>query len=91
MIYFNSPKNVKKNQLKKCIFKELDEFKQDVSEALGNDVKVIGNYDGISFEYNDECLYTEEVLCGMSKYYDVNVISIHTDHCELIGIWIVYE
>lgn len=84
-------KNIKNFQLKQCIFKQFDEFEQDVLEALGNDVKVVCDYDGLSFESNEACLYVEEILGGMSNYYDVNVMSIHTDHCELIGVWIVYE
>ena len=84
-------KNVRENQLKKCIFKEYDEFKRDVWEILGDDVEISCDYDGIYFECDDEALYTEEVLTGMSKYYDVEVTSIHIDDCEVIGVWICYR
>lgn len=84
-------KNVKEYQLKKCIFKEYDEFKRDVAEILGDDVKISCDYEGIYFECNEEPLYTEEVLAGMSKYYDVEVTSIHIDDCEVIGVWICYR
>lgn len=84
-------KNIRENQLKKCIFKEYEDFKKDVVEALGNDVKVDCDYDGIYFECDEEPLYTEEVLEGMSKYYNAKVTSIHIDDCEYVGVWIVYK
>lgn len=84
-------KNVREYQLKKCIFKEYDEFKRDVAEILGNDVEISCDYDGIYFEANEDALCTEEVLAGMSKYYDVEVTSIHIDDCEVIGVWICYR
>ena len=84
-------KNVKEYQLKTCIFKEYDEFKRDVAEMLGDDVKVGCDYDGIYFECNDELLYTEEILGGMSKYYGVKVTSIHIDDSEYFGVWICYR
>ena len=66
-------KNVKENQLKKCIFKDLIEFKKDMLEAFGNDIEVGCDYDGIWIECNGEGLYTEEILAGISNYYDVQV------------------
>ena len=84
-------KNVRKEQLKKCVFKELEEFKCDVLVALGNDVEVTCDYDGIYFERNNDALCTEEILVGISKYYDVDVTSIHVDDCDITGVWIVYK
>ena len=84
-------KNVKENQLKKCICKEYEEFRQDILIALGNDVEIFRDCDGIYFECNGFPLYTEEVLAGMSKYYDVDVTSIHIDDCDLAGVWIVHK
>lgn len=77
--------NVRESQLKKCIFKEYDEFKRDVSAALGSNVTVECDYEGISFNYEGN------VLEGMSKYYGVEVTSIHIDDCDIIGVWIVYR
>lgn len=87
-------KNVKENQLKKCICKKkYEEFKHDVLSALGSEVEVFCDCDGIYFEckWNGDALCTEEVLAGMSKYYDVEVTSIHIDDCELLGVWICYK
>lgn len=87
-------KNVKDNQLKKCICKEYEEFKHDVLAALGNDVEVFCDCDGIYFEckWNGDAICTEEILAGMSKYYDIEEItSIHIDDCELLGVWICYK
>ena len=84
-------RNVRENQLKKCIFKLYSEFEKDVIDALGDDVEVSCDYDNIYFECNEEPLCTEEVLGGMSKYYDVEVTSIHIDEYEPVGVWIVYK
>lgn len=84
-------KNVEENQLKKCIFKDLIEFKKDMLKAFGNDVEIGCDYDGIWIECNGEGLYTEEILAGISNYYDVQVTSIHVDECFYTGIWIVYK
>ena len=78
-------KNVKENQLKKCIFKGYDEFKKDVAVALGENVTVECDYEGISFDYDGN------VLDCISKYYGVEVTSIHIDDCDYIGVWIVYK
>lgn len=85
-------KNVNDMQIKKCIFKELDEFKQDVAAFFGNDTTVECYDDGIVIEANEDALYTEEILAGLAKYYDVKeVTSIHIDDCEVVGLWIVYK
>ena len=39
-------KNVKENQLRKCILKGYDEFKRDIAEALGHDVEITCDYGG---------------------------------------------
>lgn len=85
-------KHVKYNQIKKCIFKELDEFRQDVSTFFGSDTTVEYDGDGIIIEANEEALYTEEIFSGLSIFYGVKEItSIHTDNCEVVGVWIVYK
>lgn len=78
-------KNVRETQLKKCIFKEYDEFKRDIVMALGKDTTVECDYEGISIDCD------ENVLDVLSKYYDVEVTSIHIDDCDIIGVWIVYR
>ena len=82
-------KNINENQLKKCIFKELDEFIRDVNKALGKEVKVICDYDGIYFDTNEDGII--DILDAMSKYYDTEVTSIHIDDCDFIGVWIAYK
>lgn len=59
-------------------------------QALGNDVKIDCDYEGIYFECGEDSLYTEEVFAGMSKYYGVKITSIHIDDCEDVGVWICY-
>lgn len=83
-------KNVRKNQLKKCIFVELEEFEEVVKEAVGNDVEVECD-EGLYFETDEDIVSTEKVLEGLSEYYDVEVTSVHADDCDVIGIWVCYK
>lgn len=81
----------KERTIKKYIVKNFIDFKNDVRTALGNDVEIICDFYGIYFECNEECLYSEEILNGMSKYYNVEVTSIHIDNTENIGVYIEYK
>lgn len=54
-------------------------------------MEIICDFYGIYFECNEECLYSEEILNGMSKYYNVEVTSIHIDNTENIGVYIEYK
>ena len=85
-------KNVRKNQLKKCIFLTIDEFEEVVREFFGDDTRVEAGWDGIILEANEDPLCTEEVLAGLAKHFGVSeVTSYHIDDCEVVGVWIVYK
>ena len=86
-------KNVRENQLKKCIFMEAEEFKKVFVDVFGeydedtNEIDVEFDLDGIYFcAISNEDVYTE-----LSKYFDVNITSIHIDDCECVGVWICYR
>lgn len=86
-------KNVNKENLKKCIFLEWNEYK-----------KIIGNlFEGVSVEFctdgiyysgdneDEDAPYDEEVNAALAEYFDVvAVTSVHADDCDIIGIWISY-
>ena len=56
--------------------------------ATDTNIEVYVSLDGISYYYeNDEEIDINEAL---SRYYGVQVTSIHADDCEYAGIWIVY-
>ena len=86
-------KNVKENQLKKCIFMITEDFKEVFVNVFGeydedtNEVDVEFDYDGIYF-----CgISNEDVYTKLSEYFDINITSIHIDDCDTIGVWIVYK
>ena len=86
-------KNVRENQLKKCIFMEADEFKKVFANVFGeydedtNEIEVEFGYDGIYF-----CaISNEDVYKELSKYFDVEITSIHIDDFDVMGVWIVYK
>lgn len=83
-------KNVDNNQLKKCIFAELPSFEEDVKKALGEDIEVLCNYEGISFKQGEEYLEINDVMLKLSQFYDVDVLSIHIDDYDEAGVWIEY-
>ena len=89
-------KNVRENQLKKCIFMELDEFKNLVNRVTDGLKQVEYELDGIYYEDTEKAeetdiywnKYMNETL---SEYFDVEVTSVHTDDCDVIGVWICYR
>lgn len=89
-------KNTDKYSLKKCIFMTLDSFKELVLELTNGLKKVQYELDGIYFEDTDEAeesetYWNEYMTDTLSKYFDVQVTSIHTDDCEVLGVWICYK
>lgn len=88
-------KNVRENQLKKCIFMELDEFTRLV-ENLTDGLQTVEYEDGvylISTDKADETdtYWNEAMTKTLSNYFDVEVTSFHSDSCEYVGVWICYK
>ena len=86
-------KNIKPNQLKKCIFLTQTEMEQILTETLQKTVTVNVSLYGLEpcTEDNDEDI-DDCYLCNvLSGYFDVNVTSIHIDDCEYVGVWVVYK
>ena len=81
-------KNVRENQLKKCIFFLYDEF-EEVIKDFGISAEI--DYDGIIFTKGTEDINNEAVYAILSKHFDVDVTSIHCDDCDYIGVWVVYK
>ena len=88
--------NVRENQLKKCIFMELDEYK-DLVNKVTDGLKEVDCEFGLfymSTEKADETntYWNEDIEVTLSKYFDVTVTSIHADDCEeYVGVWICYR
>ena len=74
-------KNVSADRLKKCIFADLPIFEQDVKKAIA---------EGISFKQGNSYLNINWVQEKLSKYYGVDVTSIHIDDYDEVGVWVVY-
>ena len=85
-------KNVGSYQLKKCIFKPLDEFGYDLRQ-LPIELRVEVSYDGLDFSPLDEDDEDREIIVEklLSDYYEVTVTSVHADDWEDVGIWICYR
>lgn len=83
-------KNVSADRLKKCIFADLPIFEQDVKKAIADDVKIFCDYEGISFKQGNSYLDINWVQEKLSKYYGVDVTSIHIDDYDEVGVWVVY-
>ena len=89
-------RNVKENQVKKCIFMGFDEFKSIV-ESLTDGLET-AKYDEFGIYYGDtekatesDTYWNEETEDTLSKYFDVTVASCHPDYSddgECIGVWI---
>lgn len=87
-------KHVKDYDLKKCIFKDLERFEEDVKEAIGKNatVEYVDSISGIEIHQNGRSLSTNEVTEALKRYYNVHqVTSYHADDCDVIGVWISYK
>ena len=52
--------------------------------------------DGIYLTHTDKAeetdtYWNEDMLETLSKYFDVDVTSFHSDNCEYVGVWICYK
>lgn len=88
-------KNIRENQLKKCIFMELEDFTSLV-EKLTDRLQTVEYEDGIYLTHTDKAeetdtYWNEDILETFSKYFDVDVTSFHSDNCEYVGVWICYK
>ena len=89
--------NVKPNELKKCIIKEFDEFKEIIEEITNGEFTCMYELDGISIVLTGKVkevereMNTEDILEKLSKYFDTKVTSFHVDDCEYHGVWICYD
>ena len=76
------------NRLKKCIFLTVEEFKKILeSFKIESDVDL----EGISYSKNNDGIEDDKVYAELSKYFGVEVSSVHCDDCDYMGVWIVYK
>lgn len=85
------PKNTRLNQLKNCIFLELGEFENIVYAAIEG-VTVEYTLEGLDIYTDEDCVSFEEIKNLLTKHFEVEVTSFHSDHCEdNPGVWICYK
>lgn len=88
-------KNVRESQLKKCIFMELDVFTkliEDITDGLLTVEYEDGIYTTSTQKAEDtDTWWNENILETLSKHFDVEVTSLHSDNCEYVGVWICYK
>lgn len=89
-------KNVRLEELKKCIFMLYDDFDaliRDLTDGKAEVKHEDGVYITAGFQANDPDYEpsNEEILNLLSDYFGVNVTSFHSDDCELCGVWICYK
>lgn len=87
-------KNVNENEIKKCIFKLIDNFERNVRNAFNGKVDVVINLEEIYFKKlsTNELINERVIYRILSRYYDVSKItSIHIDDCDYTGVWICYK
>lgn len=85
-------KNIKEEQLRKAIYMTCNEFENLLDDKY--DIQLIVSFtNGLSGYNTSETVdYDAEALCKiLSKYFDVNVTSIHIDGQDNIGVWIIYK
>ena len=92
-------KNVRPNQLKKCIYLYFEDFKEILHEIFGNSISVDycesscdGGYISVYYDNEDTSEVSfDDLSAALANYFDVaRIESIHVDYAEYIGVWIVY-
>ncbi len=75
---------------KNCFFIPLDDFRNVMNELFADiaafDVD-FDAFDGIGFDG----VTTDEIHKRLGDRLDVEIISIHTDHADYTGVWVVYK
>jgi hypothetical protein len=84
-------RNIREDQIRTAIIMSSEEYEQTVSEALGKEIAVHFEMDGLWYETKTEDeVEDEDIKKGLSEYFDVQVTSIHIDDCEESGVWICF-
>lgn len=89
-------RNAREGEIKKCIFKDYNDFKDIIDEITDGLLICDYNLDGLYIteshkaEENDD-YWDGEILDALSKYFDVKVTSFHADDSEHLGVWICIE
>lgn len=87
--------NVTPYNLKTCILLTTDEYSNIIHELLNHEYDVEFSYDGISYmpydENNEKEVDTDALYSQLAEYFSVTkVTSIHTDDCDICGVWLCY-
>jgi hypothetical protein len=85
-------KNVRPNQLKKCIFLDDEEFTAIVQAVFDNEnIKVDYTLEGFDIYADEDWVEVGDLYEKLGEYFDVNVTSVHIDTCDYVGVWVVYK
>lgn len=84
-------KNVRENQLKKCIFLTEEQMNDILTEIYKVPVKVKFSVDGLWYDSKED-IDDETLMKDLRDYFEVkDVTSIHIDDCDIVGIWVCYK
>ena len=89
-------KNVKENQIRKCICKEIQEFRSDIEKSGFNDFDFCFSDDGLKFHViskdNVYILADNKLIYeSLSEFYEVTVKEICSIDSENFEVIIFYE
>ena len=88
-------KNVKGDQLKKCIVMSAGEYKTIIKRLFGEDIHILFKYERTGIKVLKYRPYTsisfEDVSRRLSEYFGVDVTSVHIDAKCDGDIWICYK
>lgn len=89
-------RNIKNEILKKCIFISFEDFKSLVEKVTDGLLTAGYDLEGIWYEATNKAeaegvYWQEDIEETLSKYYDIEITSIHADDCDDIKVWICYQ
>ena len=68
-------KNVRANQLKKCVVVSVSEMESVLKEIYGEPVTVHVSLDGVWYECDNIDIDDESLYVDLAKYYDVKTVT----------------
>ncbi len=90
-------KNVERYTLLNCIYMTFEEY-QELVLKVTDDLQTVLLEEDNSLSYweteyaeEKETYWNEDMRKTLSEYFGVEITSIHTDGCEVTGVWICYK
>ena len=86
-------RNVRPSMKKNCLFLYGEDFEILMRTLFGEETETEYALEGsgVNLYCGEEDISDDDIIEELSKYFDVEVTSFHTDCYETVGVWVVYK